>query len=435
MFNLGKWLRFWGRALLVTGSILGLLFALSVITELRAYQVSPVDVWPFCLLLAPSCPPADLDFWLFVFLNMVPSLVAVMVVYWLAASFVRSLYGLKSTKEGWNFLMYRLIGRPAFSPFLLVKEGTVREDKEHALRRVGGPCGIIVYNDSAVVTEKNGKLERVLKPGFYQLAPFEKIWDVIDLRPRRWEFAVNAMTKEGIPVTCNADISFEIDDGGKKSTREEPYPMTEEAVFKAVTSKWIREADRTEPDRLLTWTKRVIIGDTEGTLRSILARYSLDQLIDPAIRRKIQAELEESLRRSVPGVGAKIIRVALGDIQLKDEVTQQWIEKWQAEGKRRMMELKAKGQAARIAIEANARIKAQVEMIGNTAKAFASMAKHGEEIPSRLVILRFIEMIKRTSAELLGKFYLPYDVMQTFEMLEKRIEGRREEDTGDQGGG
>jgi len=428
MFDLRRWLGFWVRVLLVAGLVVGIPFVLSVVTELRAYRVSLVNIWPFCLLLDPSCPPADLDFWFFVLLNMLPSLVAVMVACWLAARFVRSLYGLKSTIEGWNFLSYQLIGRQRFAPFLLVREGAVQQDEDHALRRVGGPGGLVVFTDSAVVTEKNGKLGRVLGPGIYQLDPFEKIWDTIDLRPQRWEFAVEAMTSEGIPVTCHADISFKIDDGGKKSTREESYPMTEEAVLKAATSKWIREAWRAEPDRLMTWTKMVIIGETEGTLRSILARYPLDQLIDPAIRRKIQAELEQTLRGAVPSLGAKIIRAALGDIQLEDEVTQQWIEKWQAEGRRRMMELEARGQAARISIEANARIQAQAKMIANTARAFASMAKYGEEIPSRFVILRFIEMLKRTSVDLLGKLYLPYDVMRTLKMLGGSIEGHREED-------
>lgn len=426
MFNLRRWLGFWVKVLLVAGSILGVLFALSVITELRAYQVSPVRVWPLCLLFAPPCASANLDFWLFVLLNMLPSLVAVIAACWLAASFVQSLYGLKSKRDGFNFLLYRLIGRPRFHPFLMAMEGAIQQGEDHALRRVGGPGGVVAFTDSAVVTEKNGKLGRVLGPGIHQLDPFEKIWDMIDLRPQRWEFAVDAMTQEGIPVTCHADVNFKIDDGGKKSTHDEPYPMTEEAVFKAATSKWIREAERTEPDRLMTWTKMVIIAHTEGTVRSILARHPLDQLIDPATRRNIQTELGEALGKSVPNVGAKIIRVALGDIQLKDEVTQQWIEKWQAEGRRRMMEIEAEGQAARISIEANATIQAQVRMIANTAKAFDSMARYGEEIPSRFVILRFIEMIKRTSVDLLGKLYLPYDVVRTFDILQKRIEGRKE---------
>ena len=433
MFRMVRLLKFWGRVLLAAGSIPGLLFALSVITELRAYQVSLTDVWPFCLLLAPSCPSANWEFWFFVLLNTVPGLVAVVVVCWLAASFVQSLYGLRSRREGWGFLMRSLFGLSGLQPFLIIREGTIQGDEAHVLRRVGGPGGLVIFNDSAVVLERAGRLTRVSGSGFAHLEPFEKVWDAIDLRPQRWNFAVEAMTQEGIPVTCHADVSFKIDDGGKKSTREEAYPMTEEAVFKAATSKWIREAWRTEPDRLMTWTKQVIIGETEGTLRSILARYPLDQLIDPAIRRNIQAQLEEALRGSVPELGAKIIRVALGDIQLEDEVIQQWIEKWQAEGRRRMMELEARGRAARISIEADARLQAQVKMIANTAKAFASMAKYGEEIPSRFVILRFVEMIKRTSIEMLGRLYSPYDVTLTLERLEGRREWRREEGAGDEG--
>lgn len=412
---------------MVAGLILGTPFVLSVITELHAYQVNLVEVWPFCLLLAPACSTSWV-FWFFVFLNMLPSLVAVVVAWWLAARFMRSLYGLKSTKEGLQFLLYRLVGRPRFQPFLLVKEGTVQQSEDNILRRVGGPGGLVVFTDSAVVTEKNGRLGRVLGPGIYQLEPFEKIWDIIDLRPQRWEFPVEAMTQEGIPVTCKADVGFRIDDGGKQSTPEEPYPMTKEAVYKAATSKWIREAHRTEPDRLLTWTKRVVIGETEGTLRSILARCPLDQLIDPPTREKIQAELEASLRQSVPGVGAQITRVALGDIKLEDEVTQQWIEKWQAERERQKMKIEAEGQAKRISIEAKARIQAQVYMIANTVGAFKeATAKYGPEIPSRIVILRFIEMIKRTSAELLGMVYLPYDVMRTLKMLEDRMAGHKED--------
>jgi len=216
-------LKFWGPVLLAAGSIPGLLFALSVITELRAYQVSPADVWPFCLLLAPSCPPVDWEFWFFVLLNMVPGLVAVVVVCWLAASFVQSLYGLRSRREGWGFLTRSLFGLSGLQPFLIIREGTIQGDEAHVLRRVGGPGGLVIFNDSAVVLERAGRLTRVAGSGFAYLEPFEKVWDAIDLRPQRWNFAVEAMTQEGIPVTCHADVSFKIDDGDKKSTREEAY--------------------------------------------------------------------------------------------------------------------------------------------------------------------------------------------------------------------
>ncbi len=430
MFKIIRLLKFWGPILLMVGFILGLLFILSLITELHAYQISLTGVWPLCLLLDPSCPPANLDFWPFVLLNMAPSLVAVVVACWLAASFVQALYGLKSKREGWEFLVRSRFGLSGLKPLLIIKEGGIQGGENHVLRRVGGPGALLIFNDSAVVLERAGRLTRVLGPGFYYLEPFEKIWDVVDLRPQRWELKVEAMTQEGIPVDCWADVSFKIDDEGQESTREVPYPMSEEAVFKATTGKWIREADRTEPDRLMTWTKRVIIGETEGTLRSILARYPLDRLIEADSRRAIQQELEKALRESVPALGVKITRVALGDIKVKDEVTQQWIEKWQAEGRRRMMELEAKGRAERIRLEAEARFQAQAAMITNTIETFATMVKkYGQEVPSRFIILRFIDMIKRTSAELMGRLYLPYEMMRAMATLELKLKGAGEGDT------
>jgi len=342
----------------------------------------------------------------------------------MAASFLQTFYGLKSRGEGWNSLVYSLIGLQGFKPFLVIKEGAIQGDESQMLRRIGGPGGLIVYGDSAAVLEKGGKLTRVLRPGFHHAERFEKVWDVVDLRPQRWEFEVKAMTLEGIPVTCYADIGFKIEDDGQKPTDDVPYPAAAEAILKAVTAKWIREPTRTEPDRLMTWTKRVIIGDTEGLLRTILSNYPLNQMIDPVCRRTIRQKLEEDLRESVRGMGVKITRVALGDVKIEDEVTQQWIEKWQAENKQRMMELDAEGKARQLEIETVARTQAEIEMIVNTARIFNEMSKQNKDIPSRFLILRFIETLRRTSNQLLGALYTPQNMMATLDDLQKLIEGR-----------
>jgi regulator of protease activity HflC (stomatin/prohibitin superfamily) len=359
---------------------------------------------------------------------MMPVLVSVAAACWMTASFLQTLYGLKSRGEGWNSLVYSLIGLQGFRPYLVIKEGAIQGDENHMLRRIGGPGGLIVYGDSAAVLEKGGKLTRVLKPGFHYAERFEKVWDVVDLRPQRWNFEVKAMTREGIPVTCHADIGFKIDDGGQEPTDDVPYPATEEAILKAATAKWIREVSRTEPDRLMTWTKRVMIGQTEGVLRTILSRYPLDQMIDPVCRRAIKQKLEEDLREAVRSMGTKITRAALGDVKVEDEVTQQWIEKWQTEGKRRIMELEAEGKAKRFDIETEARTQAQIQMIVNTARAFDRMSRQNKDIPSRFLILRFIETMRHTSTQLLGEFYTPQNMVETLDELKRMIEGRKEGD-------
>ena len=60
---------------------------------------------------------------------------------------------------------------------------------------------------------------------------------------------------------------------------------------------------RSEPDRLMIWTKRVIISNTEGGFRAILARYELDDLLDIAIRMEIRNKLLTRLKGAVKGIG------------------------------------------------------------------------------------------------------------------------------------
>jgi regulator of protease activity HflC (stomatin/prohibitin superfamily) len=304
MFNLKRVATFQWKILRVVFSIFIVFSVLScaaawtVGPELSADRSGALTIWLIDLL-----GPLGLFGFLFaVLIGALPGVIAVFVALALAADFVRGVYELKNWEEGREYLIRTLFGQPGFSPFLLVKEGGIVNPPEHVLRRVGGPGHMIIYNDSAVVTEQDGKLKRVLVgPGFPKLERFEKIWEVIDLRPRRWVLDVNAMTKEGILVTVPADVRFKIEDGGQEPTEKKPYPVQEEAVFAAATSKWVREPERSEPERVLDWAGRVIISDTEGTLRTIISHYYLDELIMPVsykgyLCQAIWRELERELR-------------------------------------------------------------------------------------------------------------------------------------------
>ena len=352
MFDPKKIFAFYFKTIGIAVSLLVLLFSLSMLANWRAYL---------------DDTPTDLVFCLFIVLNIVPSLIAVWIVFRLPSRFVQTLYGLSDTMEGFRFLRRCLVGRPEFRPLVKAEEGRT-ETGSDSIKKIGGPGGLLVFDDSAVILERSGTITRVLGPGFYEdLGPFEKVWETVDLRPQRWKYSVDAMTLEGIPVTCKADIRFKIDDNGQEPTKESPHPMTPEAVLKAAFCKWIREPDRSEPDRLMSWDKRVIISHTEGALRTILACYNLDQLIEPRLRQEIRDELSASLSESVPGLGAKIIQVELGDITVKDEVTQQWIEKWQTEKRRKAETLIAEGEALGTLIEAEAHAQVRLDMLQRSA--------------------------------------------------------------------
>ena len=405
MFDPKKIIAFYLKILGIFVLWLGSLLLLNILT----YRRAPLDD-----ILT------DWDFWLLFFLNIIPSLIAVWIILRLPSRFVQTLYGLSDTMEGFRFLRRCLIGRPEFRPLVIAEEGSA-ETGSDTIKKIGGPGGLLVFDDSAVVLERCGTITRVLGPGFYDdLKPFERVWETVDLRPQQWKYPVEAMTLEGIPVTCKADVRFKIDDNGQKPTDESPHPMTEEAVLNAAFCKWIREPDRSEPDRLMEWDKRVIISHTEGTLRTILACYTLDQLIEPHLRQEIRDKLSTSLIKSVPGLGAKIIQVELGDITVKDDVTQQWIEKWQSEKKRKAETLIAEGEALGTLIEAQAHAEVRLDMLQRSAEILEDLkAKYGEDVPPRLIALRFADMIRRLSNTMP---YLPHDVVKTLGILEKRLE-------------
>jgi len=341
-------------------------------------------------------------------------------------------HGFKTRDEGEEFIDRQLYGIPSLRPWVRIADGRLEADDKNPLVRAGGPGTLIVYNDSAAVLEKAGRLTRVVKRGFTRLENFEKVWDVVDLRPHRWVYDVKALSKEGIPIICQADVTFQIDDGGQTPTEDEPHPVTEQAVFLAATRKmvYMRETGRDKSEQVFDWTHRAIVGVTEGTLRSILATFMLDQILGPTeyshshCREEVRARLEDELRKAFPEMGLKLIKVELGDIKVDNKIVQQQIEAWQALWKRWILERKAEGEAARLQAVEAAKAQAQADMIVSITQAFQSLAESGAIIPSQLVLLRMFEVLKRTPYDpQTGMLFLPAEVLRTWQMVQEMALG------------
>ena len=418
MFDPRRILQVLGRVLRVIAPLLTTILILSMGTELYARRIPWTDA------------PRVLEFWPVIVRDMLPSLAAMSIAYWLAARFVRSLYGLQKLRQGFSFLWRWRFGQMGFSPFLLIQEGHIFQGEDKVLTRAGGPGNMLIYNDSAVVLERAGRLTRVERSNFAFLGPFEKIYKVIDLRPKRQVYKVEAMTREGIPVTCEADISYQIRGGDQEPTERLPYPMLGKEVVKAATCTWKCEPRFSENEEL-DWEKLVILAYTDGLLRSILDRYPLDRLVGPAEwdedekhpRQVIREELERELRKSVPSLGARILSVNLGDIVVRDEVTEQWIAAWKTEWERWAMKRRAEGEAEYVFQVETAKAQAQVEMIIALTQACRSLAMGDAAISSRLVLLRFVTMLRHASLDPWIQAFLPSGIIRTLTALQQMIAG------------
>ncbi len=343
-------------------------------------------------------------------LGMVPGLLAVVMVAWGSERFLHAVYGLDNLGGGLLFLIHRIFGRSTTKkPSLPVVKGKVG-DGDEILQKLGGPGSLFVRKDnsSAVILEQAGKLTRVFRgPAFPILKPFEKVWDVIDLRPQRWVYTVPAITQDGIPIEYEADVQFQIGD-------------TDEDIFKAATCKWIRDAERTEPDRLMIWTKRVVIGAMEGTLRAILSHHDLDDLLDTEVRQDINKQLRDSLTESAANnFGVNVLDVTLRDIKFDGQILQQWFEQWQAKRDREVQRIRTKGEVDRIQARQQARSAVQQQMLDKTVEILNVMVEEYPEAAEHrtqdYIMLSFIEMMMWMSIN--NPFSEPDKIVKTLENI------------------
>jgi hypothetical protein len=367
-----------------------------------------------------------------------PVIGALVVIPLLALRLFHNLYAISDPMEAHDALNRVVFGKLGRRPFVIIREGAIAIGKDSFAGRVGGPATLIIYNDTAVVTEQYGQLRRTLGAGIHGVERFEKVWETIDLRPQRWVYDVFALTKEGIPICCQADVAFQIDDQPREPGCKHvagPYPYAEDAVFRAATNKWIREPECEE--NVVTWAGRVMIGMTEATLRNILAEYRLDWLIaqpqpgQQHPREEIRQRLEKELQENVYKVGARLLSVKIGAIEVKtrDEgtaeklyelVSKQWIEAWYADWEARALVSRAEGEAELLRMDM-ARVQAQAEMIVTLTEALQSTIASQGAVEPYILALRFVEALYWMAYNPYAREFMPPEALRMLKRLQELL--------------
>jgi len=331
----------------------------------------------------------------------------------LALEYVRLLVGMATALTGeattnvWRWLAGMVPGLLGLAAVLGVSADFVRDvygirdDEDTLLARLGGPGNVTIFNDSAVFLERFGRFTRVAGPGKVFLRRFERIREVMDLRPQERNSVAKAVTKDGIPVDAEVQVRFQLARPPASlvaPTPDVPHPVYEWALVRAGQCH-SRSVDPDSGDGNVSyWADQVGVG---GTMRTLVARRRLDELLEPCEperdpHREISEQIHQAANDSARGVGAQVLEVRIGALEpTSEEVKEERIASWQTAWKTRAWKEEAMGRAEAIREQGLARAYAQMEIILALTREFQELIEHDMTLSAEFVALRFIEALRQ----------------------------------------
>jgi hypothetical protein len=374
---------------------------------------------------------------------MVPGVLALAGVLVANGAFVRDVYDLANLQEGlqyaWRLLfgnapisIFQLLGvapREIAYPFIIVKEGGIDERHEDSLlARLGGPGTVTIFNDSAVVLERFGRFVRVAGPGGIFLERFERIREVLDLRPQERTETATAITKDGLHVRSKVQVRFQLARPSAQITPSSPnvpYPVYKWALIRAAQchARWMHMDDHRE--RQFRWPERVM-GNVGSSLRAIVADYRLDELLEPYEidrdpRQEISRKLHQQLNASARNFGAEVLDIRMTALEpVRAEIKEERIASWQAPRRHDAQTEIAKGEAKTIRDLGEARAYAHREIVNDLARAFQEIPEQNADVAADFVVMRFINTLREIWKQPNGAF-VSSQALQTLQYLEDRV--------------
>lgn len=379
------------------------------------------------LIVFPEARPPRFD--LLTFLGALPGLAAWTALLVILAKFMQTIYTIGDLRQTFDFFFLCVFGPLFFRyPFVFIQEGQVTKQAKAMPQGnpegPGGPCLFIIFNDSAVVTERAGRRIAVAGPQVYTAGRFEKIYQTLDLRPQTRSSTATCITRDGIPIKAQVGATYRIRWKGEPSAKF-PYPVDPDALLQAAAGQAVY--DFGEGKEVRTWAERVG-GNIDVELRNIIARYRLDELLesrDPGLkpRADLMRNLTEGLRKMTANYGAEILEVRLDAFEFDPDlqwIKQQWMDTWRVPWEGQVQVRKAQADAGAIRLKEMAQSYAQLELISAVTQEFKATAD--ESIPIGLIVLRFVEVISRMAANPDAAIFLPHEALQTLEGVRKMLE-------------
>jgi regulator of protease activity HflC (stomatin/prohibitin superfamily) len=367
-----------------------------------------------------------------------PAVLALRTVMWRGASFLQSVYQLKTPpmKHISAMLFGGSVGHARargtkidyyeFDPMDEEPGVKVNSVANPAAELIGGPLWVTAADRTAILTERGAKFGRVLGAGVHLLRPHERVRAVVDLQIQQRRLRERALTKDGIPLELDLDLAFRISEQDIPGEAPPPppppigpqarirmllhLPLSPTLLEATKKHQFSREAVRRivyetvimSPDIPPDWTRSfgIVRG---GDITDQLAALRLDDLSspeDPDIH-PLNAIVENGLvsARGAGGpLGIDVLAMEIGIVEpsadIKANVAEQRIGNWMIEWKRRAHILEAEGNAIAMQALEEARAEAQATMIQSLIESFQIATAGDSKISSDVIAMRFIDALE-----------------------------------------
>lgn len=314
-----------------------------------------------------------------------------------ARAFVQDLFDLPNAQVAAAFLArLQTPESPAGGSVQIRRKEFALDRYQHPLLHYGGPGTVVVGQGDAIITERNGRFQRVVGPGSHVLRQYEYVRSVVDLRTHeRTNPAITLYSKDGIEIRTTLTVTYRISRGDKQPHERDPFPFEEDAVRRAAYTEFLLENGNT-----LNWESFPLFL-VISKLREVASKRTLDRLLyleNPELKphELLKERMDELAQIALKEIGVDLVGTRLGRLEVPDAVTQQRIEFWQAYWDRRRREKTGEGEAqAHLQLE-TARAQAKAGAIRHMMQEFQHSSLAGQNgTPRELMAMRLVEAMQK----------------------------------------
>lgn len=341
-----------------------------------------------------------------------------------AVVLVKLLYDLPDRDDAKKFLS-RLLGLavaprivPALTPAVLAAD---RESS--VLLRVGGPGKVNIPAGHVMVTELNGRFQRILSAGIHTLGRYEYVHALLNLQPQaRSVDQFTAYSRDGIELCAGLSLNYRLKMGSQAVTRENPYPFDETAVRTAAYAQTVLD----DKGKVATW-EDAPLNVAKGTLIAILASFRLDEIIAPERPseepfRTLNKDLERKLRLRLSDMGIDLLEVAIHRLDLPPGVNEQYIDYWKAHWQSQMLVNLFDGKATAEEEIKIARAEAEMTMIQAILEGVQRARREGATAHmDEVIALRLVDALEMMAQQSQQQLPLPNTLLPQLDNLRKQL--------------